>query len=343
MLAKQNDLISKENKINTTLINYVELNQFSKDFGKRFVPQQELFAKQAFWLENSHPNTDQYDISPVKIEDPRELPKTLKDIFNVFDKDLINEVTDVQIVFNLMEAAVQQCFVDKQCFEIHKKELFLKNDRILHQIMSQDVMICVLNDTAVFSDYVNLEMKKSESCNKCLDLEAELVKRKNIVERDIYKDQFESIRRTRVRSKEHCDSLIAQLNSKSMENTDLKGQIQEKVFVITSLKNNLRKLKEKEIVENATQIPNATTIAPGIFKLDLNPLAPSCCHHRDYLHEWVSDKQHVEFRRISLTGFRSCTSRSHYRSVSKQTTRISQVTYRRACLMLALEGFPSSL
>ncbi|GJZ22349.1 zinc finger, PHD-type containing protein [Tanacetum coccineum] len=34
------------------------------------------------------------------------------------------------------------------------------------------------------------------------------------------------------------------------------------------------------------------------------------------LHEWV------EFRRISLTGFRSCTSRSHYRSVSKQTTRI---------------------
>ncbi|GJW31866.1 hypothetical protein Tco_0051898 [Tanacetum coccineum] len=29
----------------------------------------------------------------------------------------------------------------------------------------------------------------------------------------------------------------------------------------------------------------------------------------------------VELRRISLTGFRSCTSRSHYRSVSKQITR----------------------
>ncbi|GJV77474.1 hypothetical protein Tco_1509058 [Tanacetum coccineum] len=33
------------------------------------------------------------------------------------------------------------------------------------------------------------------------------------------------------------------------------------------------------------------------------------------LHKWV------EFLRISLTEFRSCTSRSHYRSVSKQTTR----------------------
>nr|GEU37974.1 hypothetical protein [Tanacetum cinerariifolium] len=55
--------------------NYVELNRLSEDFGKRFVPQQELSAEQAFWLQTSHPNIDQYDISPVKIEAPRELPK----------------------------------------------------------------------------------------------------------------------------------------------------------------------------------------------------------------------------------------------------------------------------
>ncbi|GJW30337.1 hypothetical protein Tco_0047212 [Tanacetum coccineum] len=50
MLAKQNDLMSKENKVNTTLINYVELNQLSENFDKHFVPQQELFDEQAFWL-----------------------------------------------------------------------------------------------------------------------------------------------------------------------------------------------------------------------------------------------------------------------------------------------------
>ncbi|GJY49448.1 retrovirus-related pol polyprotein from transposon TNT 1-94 [Tanacetum coccineum] len=145
MLAKQNDPISKEKKVNTTPINYVELNRLSEDFGKRFVPQQELSDEQAFWLQTSHPNTDQSASSPVKIEAPRELPKvslvntslkklkyhlgqfdavvkkqitpdaitegewgfehtktiflneiipflkTLKDIFNVFDKDLLNE------------------------------------------------------------------------------------------------------------------------------------------------------------------------------------------------------------------------------------------------------------
>ncbi|GJW23750.1 hypothetical protein Tco_0034372 [Tanacetum coccineum] len=50
--------------------------------------------------------------------------------------------------------------------------------------MSQDVMLCVMNSTAVFDDFVNLEIKKSESFNKCLELEAELVKRKNMVERE---------------------------------------------------------------------------------------------------------------------------------------------------------------
>ncbi|GJW74581.1 hypothetical protein Tco_0133951 [Tanacetum coccineum] len=48
MLAKQNDPISKEKKVNTTPINYVELNRLSEDFGKSFVPQQELSDEQAF-------------------------------------------------------------------------------------------------------------------------------------------------------------------------------------------------------------------------------------------------------------------------------------------------------
>ncbi|GJV99371.1 integrase, catalytic region, zinc finger, CCHC-type containing protein [Tanacetum coccineum] len=37
--------------------------------------------------------------------------KNLKDIFNVFDKDLLNEVTEVQTVFNQIEADVQQYHV----------------------------------------------------------------------------------------------------------------------------------------------------------------------------------------------------------------------------------------
>ncbi|GJW35076.1 hypothetical protein Tco_0057996 [Tanacetum coccineum] len=61
-----------------------------------------------------------------------------------------------------MKAAVQQCSVDKQCFEVHKKELFLENNRLLHQTMSQDVMLCVMNSTAVFGDSMILEMQRTD-------------------------------------------------------------------------------------------------------------------------------------------------------------------------------------
>ncbi|GJT86588.1 hypothetical protein Tco_1068305 [Tanacetum coccineum] len=46
-----------------------------KEVSKYFVPQQELSDEQAFWIQTSHPNTDQSASSPVKIEAPRELPK----------------------------------------------------------------------------------------------------------------------------------------------------------------------------------------------------------------------------------------------------------------------------
>ncbi|GJZ85843.1 hypothetical protein Tco_0651182, partial [Tanacetum coccineum] len=51
------------------------LNRLSKDFGKHFIPQQELPDEQAFRLQTLHPNTDQSASLPVNIEAPRELPK----------------------------------------------------------------------------------------------------------------------------------------------------------------------------------------------------------------------------------------------------------------------------
>ncbi|GJX70740.1 retrovirus-related pol polyprotein from transposon TNT 1-94 [Tanacetum coccineum] len=141
---------------------------------------------------------------------------------------------------------------------------------------------------------VKHEMDEIETIN--IELEHSVVKLLSENERlhkkikhlkKIYKDQFDSIKKTCALSKEHSDSLIAQLNSKSMKNANLKCQIQDNVFVITSLKNNLQKLKGKETVENVTQIPIATTIAPGIFKIDLKPLAPRLLNnmeaHIDYL------------------------------------------------------------
>ncbi|GKE06341.1 hypothetical protein Tco_1398359 [Tanacetum coccineum] len=91
-----------------------------------------------------------------------------------------------------------------------------------------------------------------------------------------------------VQSKEHCDSLIAQINEKSVENSDLNAQLQEKVFAITTLKNELRKLKGKNVVNTVVSKPNAT-LAPGMFKLDIEPISARLKNNRD-AHEVYIEK-----------------------------------------------------
>ncbi|GJW60495.1 hypothetical protein Tco_0109830 [Tanacetum coccineum] len=53
------------------------LNKIAEDFGKCFVPQQELSAEQKFWLQSSDKNSEEPSISntPVKIKVPSEVPK----------------------------------------------------------------------------------------------------------------------------------------------------------------------------------------------------------------------------------------------------------------------------
>ncbi|GJX44394.1 hypothetical protein Tco_0261070, partial [Tanacetum coccineum] len=182
-------------KVNAKPINYAKLNQLSEDFGKPFAPQRELSDEQAL-----HPITDQSASFPVKIKAPREVPKimpnalteeewgfkhtkaifqneiipflkTLKDIFNVFDKDLLNEVTRVQTVFNQIEVVVQQYHVDKQY--------------IVNIVVNSSVDVNTsmkVNSSVVMNDSVNYV----EMCKKCLELEAELIKQHNMVEKDEY-------------------------------------------------------------------------------------------------------------------------------------------------------------
>nr|GEU94524.1 reverse transcriptase domain-containing protein [Tanacetum cinerariifolium] len=189
------------------------------NFGKHFVPIQEVSAEQAFWLQTPHPNTDQSNISPVKIKAPMELPKDRV-------KQDMDEIETINIE---LEQSVAK--------------LLFKNE-LLHK------------------EIEHLKM--------------------------VYKDQFDSIKKTCALSKEYTDSLIAQLNSKSMENTNLKGQIQEKLFMTTTLQNELRRLKGKNMLDNASTKTNATTIALGMLKLDIEPISHRLKNNRDANEDYLN-------------------------------------------------------
>ncbi|GKA00420.1 hypothetical protein Tco_0672970 [Tanacetum coccineum] len=83
-------------------------------------------------------------------------------------------------------------------------------------------------------------------------------------------------------------TLIAQINAKSVENSYLNAQLQEKVFAIAAFKNELTKLKGKNVVDIAVSKPSAT-IAPGMFKLDIEPISHRLKNNR-HAHEVYLEK-----------------------------------------------------
>ncbi|GJX66655.1 hypothetical protein Tco_0300998, partial [Tanacetum coccineum] len=361
MLLKQSDPMVLEKKVNIKPINYAELNRLSKDF---ITP--DALTEGEWGFEHT---------KAVFLKEIILFVKTLKDIFNVFDKDLLNEVTEVQTVFNQMEAAVQQYHVDKQCFEIQKKLFLIENDRLLDQIISQDIMNIVVNSSLDNNTSVNVNsfgaMNDSvnyvEMCNKCLELEAELIKQHNMVEKDEYNRISESFSKL----EQHCISFelamqlnkeIFQKNNISVNHTKpsfdqlfelkiLKAELQAKDTTIKKLKAHIKRVNEtstsesvkkefdeietinielehrvtkliaenehlkqtykqlydsikpsrvrakehtnslvnqlnqKKITDNAAQVSNATTIAPGMYKLEPVILAPKVKNNRE-AHEY---------------------------------------------------------
>ncbi|GJV64799.1 hypothetical protein Tco_1475627 [Tanacetum coccineum] len=75
---------------------------------------------------------------------------------------------------------------------------------------------------------------------------------------------------------------------KSVENSDLNAQVQEKVFAIAALKNELRKLKEKNIVDTTVSKPSAIIVL-GMFKLDIKPISHRLKNNKD-AHEVYLEK-----------------------------------------------------
>ncbi|GJW66773.1 hypothetical protein Tco_0121197 [Tanacetum coccineum] len=316
MLKKEKDPEAIKQNISHKPIDYEKLNRLSDDFGKRFTPQQELSAEQAFWLRMSNPTSKPSDALPVKIKAPKELSKvslvneslkklkfhlarfdnvvkirttpdariegewgfehtkavfnneiipflkSLKDIFNVFDRDLLNEIMEVQTVFDQMDAVVQQSSVDKQCLEIAKKELLLENDRLLQQIMSQDVLLTVMNSMSLLGESAESWHKiENESCDKCFNLEAELLKSQN-VHNDLLKSysQLEKhcislelsiqLNQEIFQKDESCDNQNALEILEFFENNDLKAQLQDKDNTICKLKDIIKSMREKSKEKN---------------------------------------------------------------------------------------------
>ncbi|GJZ73845.1 hypothetical protein Tco_0637991 [Tanacetum coccineum] len=167
------------------------------DFGKRFSPQQELSAEQAFWFHILNPSIEPSYTPPVIVDVPSELPKV--GLVNASLKKLKFHLTQFDSV---VKKRTTPNAIEEDEWGENTKEENVNPDK------------CDLEP-------INKELENSVA--KLLSENERLCNEINHV-KQVFKDQFDSIKQTRVRHKEQSDSLINKLNLKSVENEDLKAQ-----------------------------------------------------------------------------------------------------------------------
>ncbi|GJW74695.1 hypothetical protein Tco_0134065, partial [Tanacetum coccineum] len=158
------------------------------------------------------------------------------------------------------------------------------------QSQEKDTVIKKLNERIkslsgnMNKDKVKKDTEEIETINIKLDHRVSKLIAENEHLKQTYKQLYDSIKPTRIRSKEQCDALVNQVNQKSEEISDLNVSLQEKDLVITALKDDLRKLKRKDLADN---VVTKHTIALEMIKIDVEPIAPRLLNnriaHSDYL------------------------------------------------------------
>ncbi|GJS56220.1 hypothetical protein Tco_0629582 [Tanacetum coccineum] len=292
MLLKHKDNMMLEKQVNTTPVDYAALNQLYKDFKTRFVPQTELSAEQAFWSKNSVNSLEPTLSSrPTKVEVPKELPKVsmvntslkklkhhlagfdvvvkerttptaitkgswgfehtkvcfrdeiipfvkaLKDLFNIFIQYLVDELFEVQNVIHQIEQAVEQ-HLDTQL----NQEIFQRDNSVSNQSAPSFDQLFELNELKAQSQEKDTVIMKLKERIKSLSGKMD----ENKIKKDL----------------------------EEIETINIKLDHREKVLVITALKDELRRLKGKALVDNdVTKHPsdpempltNMETITPKLL------------------------------------------------------------------------------
>nr|GFC52600.1 hypothetical protein [Tanacetum cinerariifolium] len=158
------------------------------------------------------------------------------------------------------------------------------------QAQEKDTVILKLKEklNSLNGDVKDRDVKQNvedmETLNIELDHKVTKLATKNDHLKQTYNQLYDSIKFSRVRSKEQCDDLINKVNLKSAEVSDLNARLHEKVLVIKALKEQLDKLKGKAVITKAVSL---NPIDPELLKVDFTPvvlkLRKNRTAHIDYI------------------------------------------------------------
>ncbi|GJS99695.1 hypothetical protein Tco_0820865 [Tanacetum coccineum] len=137
-------------------------------------------------------------------------------------------------------------------------------------------------------DKIKQDLEDIETINIELDHRVIKLIAENEHLKQTYKQLYDSIKPARILSKEQCDGLINQVNIKSAEISDLNASLQEKVLAITTLKDELRKLKGKALVDN--NVSNHPS-DPELHQVNVEPITPKLLNKRTTHSAYIKHSQ----------------------------------------------------
>ncbi|GJU80016.1 hypothetical protein Tco_1282381 [Tanacetum coccineum] len=212
----------------------------------RGLPKVQPMLKSCFAYRTTHTeqpelnNEGEVDQNAEQCHDTCPLPATLTDNQTTEFSNQSLESENIRL-----KKTVAQFQKDFLRMEAHCVNLELKyQNQVLKEGQQGQFLNVKSNEAKVKHDIdvietINIELEHSVA--KLLAENEQLHKEKEHL-KQTYKDLFDSIKSTRVQTKNQNDSLMEQLNKKSNENADVLAQIQKKGFAIAALKNELRKL-----------------------------------------------------------------------------------------------------
>ncbi|GKD26902.1 retrovirus-related pol polyprotein from transposon TNT 1-94, partial [Tanacetum coccineum] len=185
--------------------------------------------------------------------------------------------------------------------------LIQENDHLFELLLSQDIVHIYVNSLATITNYGKMEQDYIDEYTENLVFKAELAKMEHVVENKFFDEVL--LRCSRLENQSVNLELKLQhqkesfLNKKPLNNKDApkiqeffninewQAKLNAKDVSIANLKEHVENLKGKNVVQKAAPPNNAKVIAPGRFKLELEPLSPKVLKNMDAHIDYIKNTQ----------------------------------------------------
>ncbi|GKA32424.1 retrovirus-related pol polyprotein from transposon TNT 1-94 [Tanacetum coccineum] len=220
--------------------------------------------------------------------------KTLKEHFEGIQKALTKEIKEMKDIFEELEAEVDQNVVNRKHDEIERKNLLIANDNLIVDCLSKEVFYIATNSELTVSRVTEMHEAHTIVQTRCLELEAELSKLRDKVQKD---DHTELVKRFSNLEVNHLNLQLKYQNLKESFVNDPSPPTRDtpdfdSVFIthakhieqttaLLTKNENLKAQIHENLKCNTMESVKPRVLTPSRYAIDVEPIPPHNRNNRE--------------------------------------------------------------